>query len=99
MSLIFCYIIFGLITVQLSFMIIVFKASLRRRLGAKAQLEVKASRRLEIRRKATVAAEKNLEERGGCGGEKEIRRRGLRIRLRRLEIWPGVAVFSSHPRR
>jgi hypothetical protein len=49
------------------------KASLRRRLGAKAQLEVKASRRLEIRRKATVAAEKNLEERGGCGGEKEIR--------------------------
>jgi hypothetical protein len=75
------------------------KASLRRRLGAKAQLEVKASRRLEIRRKATVAAEKNLEERGGCGGEKEIRRRGLRIRLRRLEIWPGVAVFSSHPRR
>jgi hypothetical protein len=52
---------------------IVFKALLRRHLGAKVQLEVKASRRLEIRRKATVAAEKKLEERGGCGGEKEIR--------------------------
>jgi hypothetical protein len=47
------------------------KASLRRRLGAKAQLEVKASRRLEIRRKATVAAEKNLKRGAAAAGRRK----------------------------
>jgi hypothetical protein len=50
---------------------IVFKASVRRRLGAKAQLEVKASRRLEIRRKATVAAEKNLKREAVAAGRRK----------------------------
>jgi hypothetical protein len=52
-------------------LIIVFKASVRRRLGAKAQLEVKASRRLEIRRKATVAAEKNLKRGAAAAGRRK----------------------------
>jgi hypothetical protein len=50
---------------------IVFKASVRRRLGAKAQLEVKASRRIEIRRKATVAAEKNLKRGAAAAGRRK----------------------------
>jgi hypothetical protein len=50
---------------------IVFKASVRRRLGAKAQLEVKASRHLEIRRKATVAAEKNLKREAVAAGRRK----------------------------
>jgi hypothetical protein len=45
-----------------------------------------------------VAAEKIL-KRGGCSGEEEIRRRGLRIQLRQLEIRPGVALSSPHPQR
>jgi hypothetical protein len=50
---------------------IVFKAFVRRRLGAKAQLEVKASRRLEIQRKATVAAEKNLKRGAAAAGRRK----------------------------
>jgi hypothetical protein len=62
--------------------LIVFKASLKRRLSVRAHREDKASRRLEIRRKATVAATKKLEERGGDGREELIRRRRLGIWLR-----------------
>jgi hypothetical protein len=44
------------------------KASLRRRLGAKAQLEVKASRRLGKWSKATLCRRQRLLEQGSSGG-------------------------------
>jgi hypothetical protein len=47
---------------------IVFKASVRRRLGAKAQLEVKASRRLGKWSKATLSRRQRLLEQGSSGG-------------------------------
>jgi hypothetical protein len=49
----------------------VCKALLRQHLGAKAQLEVKASRHLEIWRKATVAAEKNLKRGAATAGRRK----------------------------
>jgi hypothetical protein len=50
---------------------IVFKASLRRRLSSKAVSRGKASRRLDIRSKATVAAPRTQRERGSSGREEE----------------------------
>jgi hypothetical protein len=64
------------------------KASLRRRLGAKAQLEVKASRRLEIRRKATVAAEKNLKRGVAAVGRRKSGDRGSKSGFGDLRFGP-----------
>jgi hypothetical protein len=52
-------------------MSIVFKALLKRRLSDRAHREVKASPHLEIRRKATVAAEKNLKRGAAAAGRRK----------------------------
>jgi hypothetical protein len=81
---------------------IVFKASPQRRLSGKTVSRGKASRRLDIRSKATVAAPRTRRERGGGGGEEEtwwcrltIRRRQLTIRRQQLGIRGGGGLTSS----
>jgi hypothetical protein len=69
-------------------LIIVFKASLRRRLGAKAQLEVKVSRHLEIRRKVTVAVEKNLKRGVAAAGRRKSGDGGSESGFRDLRFGP-----------
>jgi hypothetical protein len=64
------------------------KASLRRGLGAKAQLEVKASRCLEIRHKATVAAEKNLKRGAAAAGRRKSGDRGSKSGFGDLRFGP-----------
>jgi hypothetical protein len=58
----------------------------KRRLSGKAPGGGKASPRLEIRHKVTVAATKTRIEKGSNNGEEDIRRRQLRVRLRRAKI-------------
>jgi hypothetical protein len=55
----------------LRLVIIVFKASLKRHLSDRAHREVKASPRLEIQHKATVAAEKNLKRGAAAAGRRK----------------------------
>jgi hypothetical protein len=63
---------------------IVFKASIRHRLGAKAQLEVKASRRLGKWSKVTLCRRQRLLEQGSDDSK---RRRRHEQRRQRREQW------------